>query len=770
MTATVFPAYGLARLVVPNWYALAAAGAAVAVPALAYSPILVEEPLAYPISTLALWLIARALERPTWGRVAAAGGISRRRRADTHAARDPLRGAGARAALARLAVRARTALALRVDAAGTGSARSRSSSASRSRSRPRSGTHLDGWRNTMLVYKDRHLRARDAGRFGALAIGIGVLPVLARARCARAPEERAARPEDARLRRHERRRARRVRHLRGGQGRVHLDGLRDARRRAQPHLPLPRSSSLRRRSRSRAESGAAGRSRARRSSRSTSSPRPRSTSTQYPYYEAHGLSIAAFANRELGLVGGHDRGRARRRLRRSRSSSSSPSSSFDPIGRLRVRSPATRRSSSSRGAHRAGLRRGGRADLLGADRPQPAEALRLGRARRPAAARSSSSASRSRTRPDIWLTEFFNPSVRKMWSLDGSAIKVGSPILTPDLNAVDGTLTPVPGTEYALAVNGVELQAPVVDQRKDAVLYRIDGGPLKLEEALIGRESDGWMIGSTAEPGVARASYTRYDVSDDEPGLAVVRLTRLGWCPDPSARTTGKATVRIGPVGIGPDKQPRIEHVTETRHVRRTRLSRKRRHAQPAERPVAHGDRRSRRRSCRRTSIPSKSDNRPPRCGHRARRVPAALSAASATRRRVGEARRGARAGRAGRSARAPWPRREPGPGARRSAERRTVAARSSEKPAPRRSASTSSTRYWRGLRSKTSFFCVYPATRPKNARAVARVVDRAEDRRRRDRARRHVVVEVAELDGRTLAEAPLAQRSTISGVESTPR
>ena len=64
-----------------------------------------------------------------------------------------------------------------------------------------------------------------------------------------------------------------------------------------------------------------------------------------------------------------------------------------------------------------------------------------------------------------------------MWSLDGSAIKVGSPILTPDLNAVDGTLAPVPGTEYALAVNGVRLQAPVVDQRKDAVLYRIDGAP-----------------------------------------------------------------------------------------------------------------------------------------------------------------------------------------------------------------------------------------------------------------------------------------------------
>ena len=72
MTATIFPAYGLARMVVPKWYALAAAGAAVAVPALAYAPILVEEPLAYPISTTALWFIARALERLTWGRLAAA--------------------------------------------------------------------------------------------------------------------------------------------------------------------------------------------------------------------------------------------------------------------------------------------------------------------------------------------------------------------------------------------------------------------------------------------------------------------------------------------------------------------------------------------------------------------------------------------------------------------------------------------------------------------------------------------------------------------------
>jgi hypothetical protein len=150
-----------------------------------------------------------------------------------------------------------------------------------------------------------------------------------------------------------------------------------------------------------------------------------------------------------------------------------------------------------------------------------------------------------------------------MWSLDGTAPRPG-PILTPDLDAIDGTLTPNPDTKYALAVNGVTLQAPVVARRENAILYRIDHGPLVLQDALVGRESDGWMKASSEDP-VARAAYTRYDVSADEPGLAVVRLTRVGWCPREDLRQVGNATVRIGPVGIGPDNQPRIERVTQTK-------------------------------------------------------------------------------------------------------------------------------------------------------------------------------------------------------------
>ena len=88
-------------------------------------------------------------------------------------------------------------------------------------------------------------------------------------------------------------------------------------------------------------------------------------------------------------------------------------------------------------------------------------------------------------------------------------------------------------------MNGVTLQAPIVAQRNGATLYRIDGGPLQLEEALVGRESDGWMIGSSEDP-VARASYTRYDVSEDEPGLAVVRLTRERLVPGSGSAYDGE--------------------------------------------------------------------------------------------------------------------------------------------------------------------------------------------------------------------------------------
>src|SRR5947207_5960345 len=61
MTATVFPAYGIARLFVGRRPALFVAAASAAIPAVAYSSMIVEEPFAYFWSTLTLYLILRAL-------------------------------------------------------------------------------------------------------------------------------------------------------------------------------------------------------------------------------------------------------------------------------------------------------------------------------------------------------------------------------------------------------------------------------------------------------------------------------------------------------------------------------------------------------------------------------------------------------------------------------------------------------------------------------------------------------------------------------------
>jgi hypothetical protein len=65
MTATLFPAYGLARLVVSRRASLLVAVASAAIPSLALTGVLMPESLAYFWSTLAIYLVGRALLRPS---------------------------------------------------------------------------------------------------------------------------------------------------------------------------------------------------------------------------------------------------------------------------------------------------------------------------------------------------------------------------------------------------------------------------------------------------------------------------------------------------------------------------------------------------------------------------------------------------------------------------------------------------------------------------------------------------------------------------------
>jgi hypothetical protein len=75
MSSTAAVAYGWARQVTTAWWAVGAAALTAALPALAYSGLLMTEAVFLPLATLSLWLLARALVEPTLGRQAAAGGL-----------------------------------------------------------------------------------------------------------------------------------------------------------------------------------------------------------------------------------------------------------------------------------------------------------------------------------------------------------------------------------------------------------------------------------------------------------------------------------------------------------------------------------------------------------------------------------------------------------------------------------------------------------------------------------------------------------------------
>ena len=555
MTATVFPAYALARLVVSRWYALAAAAGATAVPALAYSTIIVEEPLAYPMSTLTLWLVARALASPSWMRVAVAG------------------------AAAVAAALTRTQLVILLMVLGLGllwlgweSERVRAWRSEWSRwDRVGAVTLVVGaalgfgaffghystsWRNTTGFYKER-IFDHGVWAMGALAIGIGIVPMLVGIAALARPRDE---PRDPKTRAFV---VTSVAALAVFLGYAGIKGAYISTVFATlvvernviylgPVLYAATALAIERGvGRSWAIAGAAA------FTLFVVASTPLHLEN-YPYYEAHGLSIAAFANRELSWPEGRiENGllvvcglalafvvtlRFLRRGSRAHRVLAGTAAVFVLAWTLTAQVYAAE----------------GERDLstrVAQNLPSPYDWVENETGGKSVVVVGQQVADPT----NVWLTEFFNPSIRKMWSLDGTAPGPG-PILTPDLVAADGTLTPPPGTDYALGINGVELQAQLVERRGTTTLYRLDGGPLKLGSAVTGLYSDGW-IGDRDGNGIAEAAYTRYDVSRDGPGFALVKLSRVAWC---GGDVPGKATVRIGPVAIGEDRQPTLTEVTET--------------------------------------------------------------------------------------------------------------------------------------------------------------------------------------------------------------
>ena len=164
----------------------------------------------------------------------------------------------------------------------------------------------------------------------------------------------------------------------------------------------------------------------------------------------------------------------------------------------------------------------------------------------------------------IWLTEFWNRSLKYVWSVDGSAPGPG-PTQTPNTHS-DGRLYPTPpgGVDYVLAEPGIDIDGTVV-MRPDRLkgnrwfLYKVKQ-PLRYAYNETGVFSDGQTGCSTAPCPKADSAYNRFSTPGGKPGYAVVDVSRLSACGAP----VGPAGVRvtIGKLIEGKDKQPHIGRVT----------------------------------------------------------------------------------------------------------------------------------------------------------------------------------------------------------------
>ena len=160
-----------------------------------------------------------------------------------------------------------------------------------------------------------------------------------------------------------------------------------------------------------------------------------------------------------------------------------------------------------------------------------------------------------------WLLEFWNRSIKAVWSLDGTAQGPG-PVLTPDPRASDGALSHDPAYPYVVQEAGIEVDGTEVARHLHVAgghleswrLIRI-APPLRLRAAVTGIYRDGWTG--------AASSYTRYSTEGDRTGRVRIVISRRDWGgPD----KPGHVTVKIGPIVIGDDKQP---HVGEPAVVKR---------------------------------------------------------------------------------------------------------------------------------------------------------------------------------------------------------
>ena len=160
----------------------------------------------------------------------------------------------------------------------------------------------------------------------------------------------------------------------------------------------------------------------------------------------------------------------------------------------------------------------------------------------------------------VWLDEFWNRSLKGVWTLDGSAPGPGGTV-TPDLRSRTGRLSNDPGLPFVLETNGVDLIGAKVASWTNNEIVRITSHPWRLRQAYYGRSNDGWISGANGDATSADGSYA-YFGPGTAPGRLTVTVGRPGFCHDSPGTN---AVVRIGPLELNEQRAPTVRRATYVR-------------------------------------------------------------------------------------------------------------------------------------------------------------------------------------------------------------
>lgn len=545
MSAALFPAYALARFVVSRGWALVAATIAVAAPPLSYAPYLLDEPLAYPFSTAALWAVVAAVARPSRGRFALAAAIC----------------------LLAPFVRGQLAVLIAVLLAGVSAVlwrteRFRSWRATWTTgdwvgavtlviglaivASAAAGHRSEPWYVATGFFKQRMLD-HAVWSLAALTIGLGVLPLVATvvallSRRLRASDEGWAFVvvSAAAITVFVGYTAVKGAHLSTifsvlilERNLIYLTPLVVIATMAVLSRPLTTLPAL-------AAAVAAA---------LLLLENAALRLDQYPYFEAPGLAITTFANRELSW----DEPTVRRALvaaavvsgallaARWLLTSRTAALAVAVVSACAVAAWAmTAEVYAARGLNTF-------AERLHGATPQPVDWVD----RATGGGSTLFLGQQINDANPIFLLEFWNRSIGRVWSLDGTA---PVPSLSPDLGAPDGTISPEVDVDWVVTGNGVEVVGERIGEpRGGMTLFRV-APPLRYRYAQNGVSTDGWTG--------AHATFAQYAPDEGRSrGFARVVLSRQGACSD--AIPTADVVVRVGTVVVR-DKQPALGQVTET--------------------------------------------------------------------------------------------------------------------------------------------------------------------------------------------------------------